>query len=283
MPRAQRGAAGPGLRRARDPPPARAAAALAEAPAARGLPARRASCVAPRRSTPSRSRARRCGPTGAPSPGRSTSSATSTAASTSWSRCWRRSATRSTCDGRRAPRRAAGRVRRRPRRPRARVARRAAARDGDGRRRRRALRARQPRRQARPQALRGRDVQITHGLAESLAQLGRRAAPSSAAEVREFLDGLVSHDVLDDGRLVVAHAGLQGDAPGPRLRRGARVRAVRRDHRRDRRVRPAGPLRLGRRVPRPRRPSSTATLRSPSRSGSTTRSTSTPAACSAAG
>ena len=56
--------------------------------------------------------------------------------------------------------------------------------------------------------LRGRDVQITHGLAESLAQL-ERASRREFARRRSaaFLDGLVSHYVLDDGQLVVAHAG----------------------------------------------------------------------------
>lgn len=56
-------------------------------------------------------------------------------------------------------------------------------------------------------ALSGRDVRVTHGLAESLAQLGRET-PEFRAQVREFLDRLVSHYVLDEGRLVVAHAGL---------------------------------------------------------------------------
>jgi protein phosphatase len=52
--------------------------------------------------------------------------------------------------------------------------------------------------------LRGRDVQITHGLAESLEQL----AADPVDGVGEFLHGLVSHAVLDGGRLVVAHAGM---------------------------------------------------------------------------
>ena len=56
-------------------------------------------------------------------------------------------------------------------------------------------------------ALRGRNVQITHGLAESLAQLD--AQPDGfREEVETFIDGLVSHAVLDDGKLVAAHAGL---------------------------------------------------------------------------
>ena len=56
-------------------------------------------------------------------------------------------------------------------------------------------------------ALRGREVQITHGLAESLEQLN--AEPEEFRDaVETFLDGLISHYVLDEGRLVVAHAGL---------------------------------------------------------------------------
>ena len=56
-------------------------------------------------------------------------------------------------------------------------------------------------------ALRGRGVQITHGLAESLEQLNAEPEEFRAA-VEQFLDGLISHYVLDQGRLVVAHAGL---------------------------------------------------------------------------
>ena len=56
--------------------------------------------------------------------------------------------------------------------------------------------------------LKGRDVQITHGLAETLEQLG--AEPDEFRDtVRDFLDRLVSHVVLDDGKLVVAHAGMK--------------------------------------------------------------------------
>lgn len=62
-------------------------------------------------------------------------------------------------------------------------------------------------------ALRGRDVKVSHGLAESLAQL-----EGESAEFRrfaaEFLDDLVSHYVLDDGKLVVAHAGLREEMHG---------------------------------------------------------------------
>ncbi|MET8503254.1 polynucleotide kinase-phosphatase [Streptomyces sp. NPDC004787] len=55
--------------------------------------------------------------------------------------------------------------------------------------------------------LRGRAVQRTHGLAETIEQL-EREPEEFRAEVAAFIDGLVSHYVLDDGKLVVCHAGL---------------------------------------------------------------------------
>lgn len=61
--------------------------------------------------------------------------------------------------------------------------------------------------------LRGRDVQITHGLAESLAQLEGETA-AFCTQIAAFIDGLVSHYVLDDGELVVAHAGLKQELQG---------------------------------------------------------------------
>ena len=70
-------------------------------------------------------------------------------------------------------------------------------------------------------ALRGRDVRMSHGLAESIAQLGAEPA-DFPAQVIAFLDGLVSHYVLDSGRLVVAHAGLREEMHG---RASAAVRA----------------------------------------------------------
>jgi protein phosphatase len=62
-------------------------------------------------------------------------------------------------------------------------------------------------------ALRGRQVKISHGLAESLEQLGQESE-SFRAETLKFLDGLVSHYVFDGGRLVVAHAGLRAEMHG---------------------------------------------------------------------
>ncbi|MFE9777955.1 polynucleotide kinase-phosphatase [Streptomyces sp. NPDC005775] len=58
--------------------------------------------------------------------------------------------------------------------------------------------------------LKGRKVQRTHGLAETIEQLEREDTrdPEFRERVRQFIDGLVSHYVLDDGKLVVCHAGL---------------------------------------------------------------------------
>ncbi|HKZ13555.1 MAG TPA: polynucleotide kinase-phosphatase [Solirubrobacterales bacterium] len=69
-------------------------------------------------------------------------------------------------------------------------------------------------------ALKGREVKIAHGLADSLAQL--EPEPGEFREkVADFLQQLVSHVVLDDGRLVVAHAGMKASYQG---RSSARVR-----------------------------------------------------------
>ncbi|XVV12891.1 polynucleotide kinase-phosphatase [Actinoplanes sp. CA-131856] len=65
--------------------------------------------------------------------------------------------------------------------------------------------------------LNGRKVQLTHGLPETLEQLSAEPEEFVAA-AKTFIEGLVSHYVLDGGRLVVAHAGLkeayQGRASG---------------------------------------------------------------------
>ena len=61
--------------------------------------------------------------------------------------------------------------------------------------------------------LRGKDVQITHGLAESLAQL-ELEPPEFRTGIAPFIDDLVSHYVLDDGKLVVAHAGMKESMQG---------------------------------------------------------------------
>jgi protein phosphatase len=56
-------------------------------------------------------------------------------------------------------------------------------------------------------ALRGANVQRSHGLDASLEQLAAET-PEFRAEAEQFIDGLISHYVLDGGNLVVAHAGL---------------------------------------------------------------------------
>jgi protein phosphatase len=65
--------------------------------------------------------------------------------------------------------------------------------------------------------LQGREVKVSHGLHETLDQLAREPAELSQ-RVADFIDRLVSHLVLDDGKLVVAHAGMkqsfQGRASG---------------------------------------------------------------------
>jgi protein phosphatase len=69
-------------------------------------------------------------------------------------------------------------------------------------------------------ALRGRDVKRTHGLAETLEQLDAEPA-EFRAQVLDFLDPLVTHLVLDGGKLVLAHAGLKEEYQG---RASGRVR-----------------------------------------------------------
>jgi protein phosphatase len=68
--------------------------------------------------------------------------------------------------------------------------------------------------------LEGRDVPVSHGLDRTLTEL-EQETPEFRANVQKFLDGLVSHYVFDDGRLVVAHAGMKAEMQG---RSSARVR-----------------------------------------------------------
>ncbi len=68
--------------------------------------------------------------------------------------------------------------------------------------------------------LKGRNVQISHGLAESLEQLAMES-PELQEMAARFMDGLISHYVLDGGNLVVAHAGIKEEYQG---RASARVR-----------------------------------------------------------
>jgi protein phosphatase len=62
-------------------------------------------------------------------------------------------------------------------------------------------------------ALRGKNVNISHGLAESLAQLATQP-DDFRAQAASFIDDLVSHYVLAAGKLVVAHAGMKESMQG---------------------------------------------------------------------
>ena len=62
-------------------------------------------------------------------------------------------------------------------------------------------------------------MQITHGLAQTLAEIHALGSPDEVRgpfnkSLAEFLDGLISHYVLDGGKLVVAHAGMKEEMQG---------------------------------------------------------------------
>ncbi len=61
---------------------------------------------------------------------------------------------------------------------------------------------------------------MSHGLAESLEQLAQEP-DAFQRQATDFLDGLISHYVLDGGNLVVAHAGMKEEYQG---RASSRVR-----------------------------------------------------------
>ena len=52
------------------------------------------------------------------------------------------------------------------------------------------------------------NVQVSHGLAITIEQLSEESE-EFIAEVKDFLDGFISHYVFDGGKLVVAHAGIK--------------------------------------------------------------------------
>lgn len=58
-----------------------------------------------------------------------------------------------------------------------------------------------------------KSVQPTHGLQQSIDQLEPEPGEFKQ-KIRDFIDGLISHYVFDDGKLVVAHAGLKADMQG---------------------------------------------------------------------
>lgn len=61
--------------------------------------------------------------------------------------------------------------------------------------------------------LKGKQVQLTHGLDATVKQLENETAQFKAS-VNQFLYGLISHYVFDNGKLVVAHAGLKEEMQG---------------------------------------------------------------------
>ena len=65
--------------------------------------------------------------------------------------------------------------------------------------------------------LRGKNVKINHGLETTVAELEAIAPEQKEqiwGEIHEFLQSLISHYLLDRGKLVVAHAGLREELQG---------------------------------------------------------------------
>jgi protein phosphatase len=65
--------------------------------------------------------------------------------------------------------------------------------------------------------IQGKNVKINHGLENSIAEIAGLAPeikPDRTIAIRSFLESLISHYVLDDGKLVVAHAGLKQELQG---------------------------------------------------------------------
>ncbi|MCJ8279607.1 MAG: metallophosphoesterase, partial [Rivularia sp. ALOHA_DT_140] len=65
--------------------------------------------------------------------------------------------------------------------------------------------------------IRGKKVKINHGLEQTVAEieaLSPEIREPFLKEVEKFIDSLVSHFVLDDGKLVVAHAGMREEMQG---------------------------------------------------------------------
>ncbi len=68
--------------------------------------------------------------------------------------------------------------------------------------------------------LRGKNIAMTHGIDRTIAEIEERGEEFKR-EAAAFIDRLISHYVLDDGKLVIAHAGLKEEYIG---RASARVR-----------------------------------------------------------
>lgn len=61
--------------------------------------------------------------------------------------------------------------------------------------------------------LNGKNVKLNHGLEQTVAELDT-ITPEQQQEINTWLKSLISHYVLDDGKLVVAHAGLREELQG---------------------------------------------------------------------
>lgn len=61
--------------------------------------------------------------------------------------------------------------------------------------------------------LMGRNVKLNHGLEKTVQQL-EKTSKEFRLEVKDFLNNLIAHYVLDDGKLVVAHGGLPEEMHG---------------------------------------------------------------------
>lgn len=61
--------------------------------------------------------------------------------------------------------------------------------------------------------LNGKNVSVAHGFQQTIDQL-QHESPAFREELKIFLDSLISHYVLDGGKLVVAHAGLREEMQG---------------------------------------------------------------------
>lgn len=65
--------------------------------------------------------------------------------------------------------------------------------------------------------IRGKKVKINHGLEQTVAEieaLSPEVREPFLKEMEQFIDSLISHFVLDDGKLVVAHAGMREEMQG---------------------------------------------------------------------
>jgi protein phosphatase len=65
--------------------------------------------------------------------------------------------------------------------------------------------------------LNGKNVKINHGLEQTLAEIADlpdELRAGAEQEIGQFLDSLIAHYVLDEGNLVVAHAGMKAEFQG---------------------------------------------------------------------